>query len=68
VSKEGAASVREAEVDGFVAFLGAGEEAAGDFRCSDCGYGVSIHRALPLCPMCGGSSWEAWPSAYARAT
>jgi len=55
-------------VDGFVAFLGAGEEAAGDFRCSDCGYGVSIHRALPLCPMCGGSSWEAWPSAYARAT
>ena len=28
------------------------------FHCSSCGYGVTIVRALPICPMCGGSSWE----------
>ena len=44
--------------DGFVAFLAAGDPAVGDFRCSDCGYGVSVYRALPVCPMCGGVAWE----------
>jgi len=45
--------------DGFVAFLAAGEPAVGEFRCSECGYGISISRVkLPLCPMCGGTSWE----------
>ncbi|MBV8064611.1 MAG: hypothetical protein JOY72_03345 [Actinobacteria bacterium] len=47
--------------DGYVAFLAAGEQAEGDFRCSGCGYGVSIHRALPVCPMCGGVTWEQPP-------
>ncbi len=45
--------------DGFVAFLAAGEPAAGEFRCSDCGYGVFVRRELPICPMCGGAVWEA---------
>jgi len=33
-----------------------------EYHCSECGYGVTIVRALPLCPMCGGTSWEqsAW--------
>jgi rubrerythrin len=44
--------------DGFVPFLAAGEPAAGEFRCSECGYGVSVYRALPICPMCGGAAWE----------
>ena len=26
----------------------------GDYRCEECGYGVSVVRALPRCPMCGG--------------
>lgn len=42
-----------------MAFLAAGESAAGEFRCSDCGYGVSVRQALPICPMCGGTAWEA---------
>jgi rubredoxin len=47
--------------DGFVAFLAAGEPAVGEFRCSACGYGVSVYRALPICPMCGGTAWEHAP-------
>jgi hypothetical protein len=43
----------------FVEFVATGAPAAGDFRCSACGYGVSVHGALPPCPMCGGTSWEA---------
>jgi rubrerythrin len=48
--------------DGFVAFRAAGESVKGEFHCSECGYGVTIVRALPVCPMCGGVSWEqtAW--------
>jgi rubrerythrin len=41
-----------------VDFLAMGTVVTGEFRCSECGYGVSISRALPLCPMCGGTSWE----------
>jgi lipopolysaccharide biosynthesis regulator YciM len=29
----------------------------GDYRCATCGYGVSVHRSLPRCPMCGGNAW-----------
>ena len=29
----------------------------GDYRCAECGYGVSVHRSLPRCPMCGGTGW-----------
>jgi rubrerythrin len=46
------------EAAGYVPFFAAGAAAAGEFFCSECGYGVSIQQKLPLCPMCGGSSWE----------
>jgi len=36
----------------------AGEEAHGDFRCADCGYGVVSTGALPSCPMCRGAIWH----------
>jgi rubrerythrin len=29
----------------------------GDFRCATCGYGVSVYRSLPRCPMCGSNEW-----------
>jgi len=44
--------------DDYVGFRAAGEAVKGEFHCSECGYGVTIVRALPVCPMCGGSSWE----------
>ena len=47
---------------GLVDFAVAGTEASGEFRCSDCGYGAVVHRALPPCPMCGGAVWETRPS------
>ncbi len=31
----------------------------GDYRCAGCGYGVSVYRSLPRCPMCGGATWLA---------
>ena len=43
---------------GFVDFVAAGEDANGQYHCAECGYGVSVQRRLPLCPMCGGVSWE----------
>jgi hypothetical protein len=46
------------EAAGYVHFVPAGEEARGEFHCADCGYGVSVQRRLPLCPMCGGTAWE----------
>ncbi len=46
----------------------AGESAKGEFHCSGCGYGVTVYRTLPSCPMCGCEEWEqsAW-SPFARA-
>lgn len=43
---------------GLVDFRIAGSLAAGEFRCSDCGYGAIVHHELPACPMCGGAVWE----------
>ena len=43
---------------GFVDFMATGTDASGEFRCADCGYGAVVHRALPACPMCGGTVWE----------
>jgi|SRR5579884_1657796 len=53
-------------VDDFVDFLLAGTEAKGEFRCTDCGYGAVIQRALPVCPMCSGEIWEARPAGGPR--
>ena len=54
--------------DEFVEFWVAGVSVKGEFHCSECGYGVTIVRALPLCPMCGGTSWEQAPwSPFTRA-
>jgi rubrerythrin len=46
----------------FVEFFAAGSHATGQFHCSACGYGVTVHTELPRCPMCSGESWEqtAW--------
>lgn len=43
-------------------FWQAGTSVQGEFHCSECGYGVTVFRALPSCPMCGGTQWEqsAW--------
>ena len=57
--------------DGYVGFFLAGERAKGEFHCSECGYGVTVYRALPVCPMCAGESWEqtAWsPITRSQAT
>ncbi len=37
----------------------AGEHSKGEFRCADCGYGVTVCRELPICPMCGCEAWRA---------
>jgi hypothetical protein len=53
----------------FVDFLSAGARVKGEFHCAACGYGVTVYRTLPVCPMCGGSEWEqsAWsPLSRAR--
>ena len=47
--------------DDYVQFWVAGESVKGEFHCSECGYGVTVVRALPACPMCGGTSWEQSP-------
>jgi rubrerythrin len=46
------------EPAGYVAFFATGQPAVGSFQCSECGYGVTVRRELPHCPMCGGTSWE----------
>ena len=43
---------------GFVDLSVTGADVSGEFRCTDCGYGAVVHRALPPCPMCGGTVWE----------
>ena len=37
----------------------AGAPAKGEYRCTGCGYGVTVYTQLPRCPMCGAEdSWE----------
>ena len=53
----------------FVTFESAGSRVKGEFHCAACGYGVTVYRTLPACPMCGGEQWEqsAWsPLSRAR--
>jgi hypothetical protein len=39
--------------------LVAGAAAKGEYRCTGCGYGVTVYRQLPQCPMCGADdAWE----------
>ena len=38
-----------------------GARAKGEFRCVECGYGVTVYRTLPACPMCQGEAWERVP-------
>jgi rubrerythrin len=59
-----------AATDDYVEFRVAGDVVKGEFHCAECGYGVTIVRALPICPMCGGSSWEesAWHPFTHRST
>lgn len=55
----------------YVEFIAAGTKVAGAYHCAGCGYGVTLHSPLPVCPMCSGTSWEQapWsPLARARAT
>ena len=49
----------------FVEFLLAGVHVKGEFHCAECGYGVTIYRELPICPMCGNETWE--QTAWSRA-
>ena len=37
----------------------AGAPAKGEYRCTGCGYGVTVYTRLPRCPMCGADdAWE----------
>jgi rubrerythrin len=49
------------EPEGFVQFWSTGQAVKGEFHCAECGYGVTVYRALPTCPMCSGSTWEQVP-------
>jgi rubrerythrin len=55
---EGSGAKVRARSGDFVEFGAAGEAAAGEFHCSECGYGVIVQSTLPRCPMCGGTAWE----------
>ena len=59
-SASGPRSATETRLDdvGFVDFVAAGTQHAGEYRCADCGYGAVVQSALPPCPMCGGVIWE----------
>ncbi len=43
---------------GFADFAVSGTDVSGEFRGAECGYGAVVRRALPPCPMCGGTVWE----------
>lgn len=43
---------------GLPEFFPAGTAGAGEYVCSDCGYGIAVRAELPVCPMCRGSVWE----------
>jgi rubrerythrin len=38
--------------------LAAGVRVKGEYRCIKCGYGITVYRMLPRCPMCGQEKWE----------
>ena len=55
---EQAVPTEAAEAADYVHFWSAGEPAKGEFHCAECGYGVTVHTQLPVCPMCASESWE----------
>jgi rubrerythrin len=60
--------VGDEERDGFVQFWSTGQAVKGEFHCAECGYGVTVYRELPRCPMCSGDAWEQAPwSPFTRA-
>jgi hypothetical protein len=61
--------VEREQTDDVMQFFAAGTPAKGEYHCSDCGYGVTVFRQLPVCPMCACKTWEqaSW-SPFARAT
>jgi hypothetical protein len=61
-------SASESPHDVDVEFHAAGQHAKGEYHCAECGYGVTVFRELPRCPMCGCEAWEqsTW-SPFARA-
>ncbi len=54
-------ATRFKEADAATASRRAGGHAKGEFRCSECGYGVVVSKTLPSCPMCHGDTWESAP-------
>lgn len=44
--------------DGEPVCLAAGTRAGGEYHCPGCGYGITVTRMLPECPMCRGREWE----------
>jgi hypothetical protein len=42
-----------------IVFSAAGDHGKGEFRCAECGYGITVYRELPVCPMCACTVWEA---------
>jgi lipopolysaccharide biosynthesis regulator YciM len=52
----------------YVDFVGTGVAVVGEYHCTGCGYGVTVHGMLPPCPMCASTTWEqvAW-SPFTRA-
>jgi len=59
---------RSDRLEEFVEFVRSGVAVVGEYHCAECGYGVTVHGALPACPMCSATSWEqaAW-SPFSRA-
>jgi rubrerythrin len=57
VERDAAARVFAGQLD-YVQFTAAGDRADGEYRCAECGYGVTVWTTLPRCPMCSGKSWE----------
>ncbi len=58
----GLGGASEASVEAREGVWPAGESVKGEFHCADCGYGITVYRTLPLCPMCGCEQWQqsAW--------
>ncbi|MBA3842177.1 MAG: hypothetical protein H0X39_06105 [Actinobacteria bacterium] len=42
----------------YVEFAHTGTTGTGPYRCSGCGYGVTVRTTLPRCPMCSGEQWQ----------